>query len=121
MKSDKVFIKKTLSLILTATLCQTSIAASQVNDEQEQKLTTEENRKSNSNNKDEDVEIINVTGSQIGGTGFIASSPITIVSAADLEKSAPSTLAAALNNLPALVAQGGPNASSGQTNSGRNL
>ena len=70
--------------------------------------------------RDDDVERIRVTGSNIHGTGFIAASPITIVSADDLEKSSPSTLAAALNNLPALVAEGGPNATSGQRTAGRN-
>ncbi len=121
MKTHTAFKKTALSLALTATFCQMSFAAtSDDKDEQTNISTIEERLESVSRDKGKDVEKIEITGSHIGGTGFVASSPITIVSAADLEKSAPSTLAAALNNLPALVAQGGPNASSGQRNSGRN-
>ena len=66
-----------------------------------------------------DEEII-VTGSRIARTGVEAPSPVTVVTSDELMKSSPSTLAAALNNLPALVAAGGPNATAGRTSSGRN-
>lgn len=61
-----------------------------------------------------------VTGSRIPRSTFETASPVTVVEAEDLIKSSPSTLAAALNNLPALVAQGGPNATAGQRTAGRN-
>lgn len=64
--------------------------------------------------------VITVTGSRIDRRGMEAPSPITVVTADELEKVSPSTLAAALNNLPALVASGGPNATAGRTSSGRN-
>lgn len=61
-----------------------------------------------------------VTGSRIPRSTFDTPTPVTVVSIVDLQKSAPSTLAAALNNLPALVSNGGPNATSGQRTAGRN-
>jgi iron complex outermembrane receptor protein len=61
-----------------------------------------------------------VTGSRIPRSTFEAPMPVTVVSIDDLQKSSPSTLAAALNNLPALVSNGGPNATSGQRTAGRN-
>ncbi len=68
-----------------------------------------------------DDEIV-VTGSHIPRSGFVTPSPVTIVDVEDLLKSSPSTLAAALNNLPALVGEGGPTASSGTLRSaGRNF
>lgn len=66
-----------------------------------------------------DVDIV-VTGSRIARRGMDTPAPITIVLSDELQKSSPSTLAAALNNLPALVASGGPNATAGRTSSGRN-
>lgn len=66
------------------------------------------------------LDTVTVTGTRISGTGFEAPAPITSVDAEDLRQSSPSTLAAALNNLPALVATGGPNESVGQQGSGRN-
>lgn len=65
-------------------------------------------------------EDIIVTGSRIARSTFETPSPVTVVAVEDLEKSSPSTLAAALNNLPSLVAGGGPNATSGQRTAGRN-
>ncbi len=65
-------------------------------------------------------EEITVTGSRIARSGVDSASPVTMVSSEELAKSSPSTLAAALNNLPALVASGGPNATAGRTSSGRN-
>lgn len=61
-----------------------------------------------------------VTGSRIPRSTFETPTPVTVVTAEDLLKSSPSTLAAALNNLPALVSNGGPNATSGQRTAGRN-
>lgn len=61
-----------------------------------------------------------VTGSRIPRSTFETPTPVTVVSVEDLQKSSPSTLAAALNNLPALVSNGGPNATSGQRTAGRN-
>lgn len=61
-----------------------------------------------------------VTGSRIPRSTFETPSPVTVVEVEDLIKSSPSTLAAALNNLPALVAEGGPNATAGQRTAGRN-
>lgn len=65
-------------------------------------------------------EDIIVTGSRIPRSTFETPTPVTVVSVEDLQKSSPSTLAAALNNLPALVANGGPNATAGQRTAGRN-
>lgn len=61
-----------------------------------------------------------VTGSRVPRSTFQTPSPVTVVDVEDLVKSSPSTLAAALNNLPALVSEGGPNATSGQRTAGRN-
>lgn len=65
-------------------------------------------------------EQITVTGSRIVRSTFETPTPVTVLSVEDLEKSSPSTLAAALNNQPALVASGGPNATAGQRTAGRN-
>ncbi|MEZ5952698.1 MAG: TonB-dependent receptor [Hyphomonas sp.] len=59
------------------------------------------------------LERVKVTGSLIPRSTFELPSPVTVVDAEELAKSSPSTLAAALNNLPALVADSGPTASSG--------
>lgn len=67
------------------------------------------------------LDSVTVTGTLIQREGFEAPSPITVVDADALAKSSPSTLAAGLNNLPALVASGGPNATSGQRTAGRNF
>lgn len=69
--------------------------------------------------EDEDNQII-VTGSPVLRSTFETPTPVTVVAVEDLIKSSPSTLAAALNNLPSLVASGGPNATAGQRTSGRN-
>jgi iron complex outermembrane recepter protein len=61
-----------------------------------------------------------VTGSRIPRSTFDTPTPVTVVDIEDLLKSNPSTLAAALNNQPSLVASGGPNATAGQRTSGRN-
>lgn len=67
----------------------------------------------------DDSQII-VTGSRVPRSTFETPTPVTVLAVEDLLKSSPSTLAAALNNLPALVASGGPNATAGQRTSGRN-
>ncbi len=70
--------------------------------------------------KERDSSEMIVTGTRIPHSTFESPSPVTIVNADLLAKSSPSTLAAALNNLPALVANGGPNATAGQRTAGRN-
>lgn len=77
-------------------------------------------RKRRKDRGDQPQEQIYVTGSRVARSTFESASPVTVVDAEDLIKSSPSTLAAALNNLPALVAEGGPNASAGQRTAGRN-
>jgi iron complex outermembrane recepter protein len=59
------------------------------------------------------MESVKVTGTLIPRSTFELPTAVTVVEADDLAKSSPSTLAAALNNLPALVADSGPTASSG--------
>lgn len=84
----------------------------------------EENNRIASADAQQDAESVldrvTVTGSLISRSGFQAPSPVTVIEADQLAKSSPSTLAAALNNLPALVSEGGPNATSGQRTAGRN-
>lgn len=81
-----------------------------------------ENVKSEVSEDNSPLEEIVVTGSRIPRTGFVTPSPVTVVNRDELLKSSPSTLAAALNNLPALVGDGGPTAPSGTLRSaGRNF
>ena len=68
-----------------------------------------------------ELDTVKVTGTLIPRTTFELPSPVTVVDAEDLAKSSPSTLAAGLNNLPALVPGGGPNETSGQRTAGRNF
>lgn len=67
------------------------------------------------------LERVKVTGTLIPRSTFELPSPVTVVDAEELAKSSPSTLAAGLNNLPALVPGGGPNETSGQRTAGRNF
>ena len=66
-------------------------------------------------------ETVVVTGSRLGTAGLNAPTPVTAVSAQDLQASAPSTIADALNNLPSLVQSGGQQNNSGSTSAGKNL
>lgn len=66
--------------------------------------------------QDEDIV---VTGSRIARSTFSTPAPVTVVSTEDLLKSSPSTLAAGLNNLPALVATTGPNSGASPRTAGR--
>jgi iron complex outermembrane receptor protein len=66
----------------------------------------------------EDGQIV-VTGSRIARSTFETPSPVTVVTTDELVKSSPSTLAAALNNLPSLVATTGPNSSANPRTAGR--
>jgi outer membrane receptor protein involved in Fe transport len=66
-------------------------------------------------------EDIVVTGSRIANLGSVAPTPVTAVSADTLLASQPSTIAAGLNNLPALTQQGGPAVNSGTTGGGQNF
>lgn len=68
------------------------------------------------------AEQIVVTGSRVARIDtFSAPTPVTVVDSDFLETSQPSTLAASLNTLPALFAQGGPNAGRGNAGGGRNI
>lgn len=66
-------------------------------------------------------EAIVVTGTRIANSGFAAATPVTAVMAEDLAASQPSTIAAALNNLPSLRSFGGPQSNSGSTGGGQNF
>lgn len=65
------------------------------------------------------AEEIIVTGSRIGRSGFSTPTPVTVVEADQLVKSAPSTLADSLRNLPALTATSGPQRASGTQGGGQ--
>lgn len=60
-----------------------------------------------------------VTGSRIVRSGMNAPTPVTVLSATELLASSPSTVAAALNNLPAMVGTATPNSNGGSTSAGR--
>jgi iron complex outermembrane recepter protein len=62
-----------------------------------------------------------VTGSRIAVSGFTTPTPVTAITASELQASQPSTIAAALNNLPALFGAGGPTSNSGTTGGGQNF
>lgn len=63
---------------------------------------------------------ITVTGSRIVRSGVNAPTPVTVLSASELAASSPSTVAAALNNLPSMVGTATPNSNGGSTSAGRN-
>ena len=66
------------------------------------------------------VDAVVVTGSRIAGKGFTTPTPVTVVTADQLTASAPSTVAAALNNLPSLYTTGGPQSNGGSQTVSRN-
>ena len=115
----KNFKYTVISVAIATTLSSPSLYAQELK-EQDIIVQSQSSKSAQENKSTDPIESISVTGSNILGSNFRSPSPVTIVSASDLEKSSPSTLAAALNNLPALVAEGGPNATSGQRTSGRN-
>jgi len=61
-----------------------------------------------------------ITGSRIVRSGMSAPTPVTVLSASELTASSPSTVAAALNNLPSMVGTATPNSNGGSTSAGRN-
>jgi outer membrane receptor protein involved in Fe transport len=62
-----------------------------------------------------------VTGSRIGRSGFTTPTPVTVINSEQLVKSAPSTLAESLRNLPALTATSGPQRASGTQGGGQSF
>ncbi|MFV3460592.1 TonB-dependent receptor plug domain-containing protein, partial [Mycobacterium tuberculosis] len=62
-----------------------------------------------------------VTGSRIGRSGFTTPTPVTVINSDQLVKSAPSTLAESLRNLPALTATSGPQRASGTQGGGQSF
>lgn len=71
-------------------------------------------------NPQETGEIV-VTGSRIGRSGFTTPTPVTVVSTDQLAKSAPSTIAESLRNLPALTATSGPQRATGTQGGGQSF
>ncbi|MEC3909753.1 TonB-dependent receptor [Sphingobium sp. CR2-8] len=62
-----------------------------------------------------------VTGSRIGRSGFTTPTPVTVLSADQLTKAAPSTIADSLRTLPALTATSGPQRASGTQGGGQSF
>jgi iron complex outermembrane receptor protein len=66
-------------------------------------------------------ETVVVTGTRLGVAGINTPTPVTAVSSDQLQASAPSNLADALNNLPSLVQSGGQQNNAGSSSTGKNL
>ena len=66
-------------------------------------------------------ETVVVTGSRLGAAGINAPTPVTAVSATDLEKAGPANLGDALNVLPSLTQTGGQQTNIGAHNTGKNI
>ncbi|MGR6330033.1 TonB-dependent receptor plug domain-containing protein [Sphingomonas sp. XXL09] len=62
-----------------------------------------------------------ITGSRIGRSGYTAPTPVTVINSDQLVKSAPSTIAESLRNLPALTATSGPQRASGTQGGGQSF
>jgi outer membrane receptor protein involved in Fe transport len=69
----------------------------------------------------EAVQDIVITGSRIGRSGFTTPTPVTVIDSDQLVKSAPSTIAESLRNLPALTATSGPQRASGTQGGGQSF
>lgn len=67
------------------------------------------------------VEAVVVTGSRLRSTTFTTPTPVTTMTADQLQAAAPSTLAAGLQTLPTLSVGGGPTAGGGTANGGQNF
>jgi len=67
------------------------------------------------------VEAVVVTGSRLRSTTFTTPTPVTTMTADQLQAAAPSTLAAGLQTLPTLSVGGGPTAGGGTGNGGQNF
>ena len=65
--------------------------------------------------------LITVTGSRIARAGFTTPTPVTVMDTESLTKAAPSTLAEALRELPALTNTSGPQRNSGTTQGGQSF
>lgn len=66
-----------------------------------------------------DVAEVIVTGTRIARPGYTAPTPVTTLSAQELQKAAPSTISEALRTLPALSTSTGPNRNTGSTGGGQ--
>lgn len=119
MRITAITLRKTLGAGVSCLALTIAVPAMAQNAEGDEQVLSSDGGSPLTVQEEGNVTIV-VSGSRVPRSTFDTPLPVTILDAEDLQKSSPSTLAAALNNQPALVAGGGPNATSGQRTAGRN-